>query len=32
MLNEIGHPQDAERWPRDALASRLKIMGFGHRV
>ncbi|MFE0176051.1 bifunctional 2-methylcitrate synthase/citrate synthase [Streptomyces sp. NPDC059002] len=32
MLNEIGEPRNAERWLRDALAARRKIMGFGHRV
>ncbi len=32
MLNEIGDPRDAERWLRDALASKRKVMGFGHRV
>ncbi|MEU5685945.1 bifunctional 2-methylcitrate synthase/citrate synthase [Streptomyces venezuelae] len=32
MLNEIADPRDAERWLCDALASKRKIMGFGHRV
>ena len=32
MLLEIGEPERAEAWLRDALASRKKIMGFGHRV
>jgi len=32
MLLEIGEPERAEGWLRDALASRKKIMGFGHRV
>jgi 2-methylcitrate synthase/citrate synthase II len=32
MLNEIGTPEKAESWLKDALASKRKIMGFGHRV
>jgi citrate synthase len=32
MLLEIGEPARAEEWLRDALASKKKIMGFGHRV
>jgi len=32
MLLEIGEPERAESWLRDALASKKKIMGFGHRV
>ncbi|MFE3943818.1 bifunctional 2-methylcitrate synthase/citrate synthase [Streptomyces sp. NPDC059118] len=32
MLNEIGDPQRAETWLDEALATRRKIMGFGHRV
>ncbi|MBK3555667.1 bifunctional 2-methylcitrate synthase/citrate synthase [Streptomyces sp. MBT56] len=32
MLNEIGDPQGAGDWLDEALASRRKIMGFGHRV
>jgi citrate synthase len=32
MLLEIGEPERAEEWLKDALASRKKIMGFGHRV
>ncbi|MFF9018151.1 bifunctional 2-methylcitrate synthase/citrate synthase [Streptomyces sp. NPDC014870] len=32
MLNEIGDPDRAERWLDEALASKRKIMGFGHRV
>jgi citrate synthase len=32
MLLEIGSPERAEEWLRDALANRKKIMGFGHRV
>jgi citrate synthase len=32
MLLEIGSPDRAEAWLRDALAGKQKIMGFGHRV
>ena len=32
MLLEIGEPAQAEEWLREALASKKKIMGFGHRV
>jgi citrate synthase len=32
MLLEIGEPANADGWLRDALASKKKIMGFGHRV
>jgi citrate synthase len=32
MLIEIGEPGRAEDWLREALASKRKIMGFGHRV
>jgi 2-methylcitrate synthase/citrate synthase II len=32
MLNEIATPERAEGWLKDALASKKKIMGFGHRV
>lgn len=31
MLLEIGSPENAEAWIRDALATKKKIMGFGHR-
>ncbi|MBX7131925.1 MAG: citrate synthase [Fimbriimonadaceae bacterium] len=31
MLQEIGSPENAEAWIRDALATKKKIMGFGHR-
>ena len=31
MLLEIGSPAKAEDWIRDALATKKKIMGFGHR-
>ncbi|HET9060078.1 MAG TPA: bifunctional 2-methylcitrate synthase/citrate synthase [Acidimicrobiales bacterium] len=32
MMQEIGDPDRAETWLRDALASNRKVMGFGHRV
>jgi len=32
MLIEIGEPEKAEAWVREALAQKKKIMGFGHRV
>ncbi len=32
MLNEIGEPDRAEAWLKDALVQKKKIMGFGHRV
>lgn len=31
MLEEIGTPENAEAWIRDALETKKKIMGFGHR-
>lgn len=32
MLLEIGEPERAEAWVKQALAEKRKIMGFGHRV
>ncbi|MCS6838926.1 MAG: bifunctional 2-methylcitrate synthase/citrate synthase [Bdellovibrionaceae bacterium] len=32
MMLEIGAPERAENWIRQALAQKRKIMGFGHRV
>ncbi len=32
ILNEVTDPADAERWIREALANKVRIMGFGHRV
>ncbi len=32
MLQEIGTPENAESWILDALQTKKKIMGFGHRV
>jgi citrate synthase len=32
MMTEISIPDNAEPWLEDALASKRKIMGFGHRV
>jgi 2-methylcitrate synthase/citrate synthase II len=31
MIEEIGSPDNADAWIRDALANKKKIMGFGHR-
>lgn len=31
MMMEIGSVENAEKWVRDALAQKKKIMGFGHR-
>ncbi len=32
VLQEVGSPERAEKWVRDALARKVRIMGFGHRV
>ena len=32
LLEEVGSPDKAESWVRDALAKKVRIMGFGHRV
>lgn len=32
VLQEVGSPDHAERWIRDALARKERVMGFGHRV
>ena len=32
MLEEVGSPEVAREWMLDALATKKKIMGFGHRV
>ena len=32
VLAEVGSPDQAEAWVRNALANKVKIMGFGHRV
>ncbi|HUG92651.1 MAG TPA: citrate/2-methylcitrate synthase [Planctomycetaceae bacterium] len=32
VLAEVGSAANAERWVRDALAQKRRIMGFGHRV
>ena len=32
MFLDIARPERAERWAREALASKHRIMGFGHRV
>ena len=31
MILEIGSPENAEAWIRDALANKKEVMGFGHR-
>jgi citrate synthase len=32
VLDEVGSPENAEGWIRNALAQKRRIMGFGHRV
>jgi citrate synthase len=32
VLEEVGSPENAEVWVREALAKKRRIMGFGHRV
>jgi len=32
VLNEVGSPDRAEKWVRNALKEKRRIMGFGHRV
>lgn len=32
MMLDIGDPERAAQWLRDALAAKKKVMGFGHRV
>lgn len=32
VLEQVGTPENAEPWIRDALAKKKKVMGFGHRV
>jgi citrate synthase len=32
VLRQVGSPDRAEAWTRDALARKVRIMGFGHRV
>jgi citrate synthase len=32
VLADVGSPDNAEKWIRDALANKVRIMGFGHRV
>ncbi len=32
LLKEVGSPENAEPWMKDAIAQKKKIMGFGHRV
>jgi citrate synthase len=32
QLEQIGGPENAEKWGRDALERKVRFMGFGHRV
>jgi citrate synthase len=32
VLEQVGSPENAERWIQEALAKKTRIMGFGHRV
>lgn len=32
MLDAVGAPENAERWVREALARKERLMGFGHRA
>lgn len=32
ILGEVTSPEQAEKWVREALANKVRIMGFGHRV
>src|SRR5262249_17419919 len=32
VLEQVGSPENAAKWIRDALARKERIMGFGHRV
>jgi citrate synthase len=32
VLQEVGSPAGAEKWVREALAQKRRVMGFGHRV
>ncbi|MEB3297996.1 MAG: citrate synthase [Candidatus Sericytochromatia bacterium] len=32
MLQQVGGPEHAETWIKDALANKKRVMGFGHRV
>lgn len=32
VLEQVGSPENAEAWIRDALARKVRVMGFGHRV
>ncbi|MCC7086158.1 MAG: citrate synthase [Pirellulales bacterium] len=32
VLQQVGLPENSEPWVRDALARKVRIMGFGHRV
>ena len=32
QIHEVGSPEHAEAWVRDAIANTIRLMGFGHRV
>jgi citrate synthase len=32
QIHQVGSPERAEAWVRDALANNVRLMGFGHRV
>src|SRR4029078_8194300 len=32
QIHPVGSPERAEAWVRDALANKVRLMGFGHRV
>ena len=32
QIHEVGTPEHAEQWVRDAIDSKTRLMGFGHRV
>jgi citrate synthase len=32
QIHEVGSPERAEQWVRDAIDSKTRLMGFGHRV
>ena len=32
VLEQVGSPENAEHWIADALAKKVRVMGFGHRV
>ena len=32
QIHQVGTPEHAEEWVRDAIANNVRLMGFGHRV